>query len=925
MTGVNLKIKIVLFQVFTIIALFFSLCTGQVIDITTSPYNASTALADNAAAIQSAIAAAGSGDTVFVPDGTFLSGPIILKSNLNFQLASGAILRMLPFGSFPQNTNFLYGKNLTNISITGTGLMDGQGKLWWDDFNAGNPDNRPPAMIYLSGCTGVTLTGIAVQDSPKFHIQLLGACSKVYASGLSITAAWPSPNTDGIDLRGSNYIIENCYISDGDDVIQLGGSSDPVSDVIIRNCTFGTGHGLSIGGYTQGGVKNVLVDNCTFNGTQYGIRWKTGRDRGGIIDNLTYSNITMNGILLYPFFLTSFYPNPSSLPPTTDDWVTPTATTPYWSNITLKNIIASTAASGAKSPGIIWASAESPIINLMIDNVTVTGPSGVNFDIHHARGVTITCTCRVDGKQPPLNVGGFDAEIYYPACGVSTQTNTPVNSKTLTPYSTATLSFTRTVTLTLTATATFTRTSVYTYTYTPISTVTWSVTVTTTPVNTFTVTPVSTCWNLVWSDEFSGTSIDSANWNFETGCSGWGNSELENYTSNSTNAYVSGGNLVINAVNTGGGSCGYTSARMTTKNKVHFTYGKIEARIKTPYGQGMWPAFWMLGSDIDTAPWPACGEIDIMEMIGGGAGKDNFCYGTGHWDNNGHASYGGNTSVAWPAKLADNFHTYTIEWDASQLRWYFDGVLYNTLNTNGASMEEFTGKDFFIILNVAVGGTWPGNPDGTTIFPQQMLVDYVRWYQQGTCGATQTSTPVETISKTQTVSATKTWTASFTPTASITILATGTETLTAAPTQVSSIIVTLTQTSTVWVTPTHTVTATATTINPATAAPTAVHEPLLINDVYVYPNPLFSGRNLNFRIKLSGSASKSEIKIYTASFRLIYAQQLSTNILSPYCDLAIPFSKTEKLANATYYYIIRLMDKNDFAVKSKTGCFMVIR
>jgi polygalacturonase/beta-glucanase (GH16 family) len=778
-------------------------CFTQVIDITSPPYNASTASADNAAAIQSAITAAASGDTVLVPAGTFLSGPITLKSNMNFQLAPGAILRMLAFGTFPQNTDFIYGKNISNISITGSGVIDGQGQAWWDDFNAGNPDNRPPAMIYFSGCTGVTITGVAVQDSPKFHIQLLGACSKVYASGLSITAAWPSPNTDGMDIRGDTILIENCYISDGDDVIQLGGSSDPVSNVTIRNCTFGTGHGLSIGGYTQAGVSNLLVDNCTFNGTQYGIRWKTGRDRGGIINNLTYSNITMNGILLYPFFLTSFYPNPSSLPPTADDWVTPTATTPYWSNITLRNITASTAASGAKSPGIMWASAESPVENLLIDNVIVTGPAGVNFEIHHARGVTITCTCRVDGKQPPLNTGAFDADIYYPACGTITPSPTStftvqVPSKTFTP----TYSRTVTATTTMTYSTTFTPTSVNTSTNTPAPS--------------FTATPAGTCWNLVWSDEFDGTTINTANWNFETGCTGNGNAEWENYTNNASNAYVSGGNLIITAINTGGGNCGFTSARMTTQNKVHFTYGRIEARIKTPYGQGLWPAFWMMGQDISTVNWPACGEIDIMEMIGGGSGKDNVNYGTAHWDNTGHASYGLSTSVAWPEKLADNYHVYAIEWDANQIRWYFDSTQYCTLNTNGTSMEEFTGKDFFILLNVAVGGSWPGYPDGTTVFPQQMMVDYVRWYQQGTCTG---PTPSPT---TQVPSPTTTQDPSITASPSITPSLTGT----AKPsfTQTSSFTPTFTRTNTRTFTTTSTPVMTASN-TPTPQSPAATYTP----------------------------------------------------------------------------------------------------
>ena len=467
--------------------LFSAAVFGAVIDITSAPYNASTASTDNAAAIQAAISAAAPGDTVMVPAGIFLSGPITLKSNLNLEIESGAILRMLPYGSFPDTSDFIYGKNLSNISITGSGVLDGQGAAWWAAYNADNSISRPPAMIYFSGCTGVTLTGIAVRDSPEFHIQLLGSMSNVYASGLSITAAWPSPNTDGIDLRGNDINIDNCYISDGDDLIQIGGS-DPTSNVNVRNCSFGTGHGLSIGGYTQGGVSGLLVDNCTFTGTQYGLRWKTGRDRGGIITNLTYSNITMTGILLYPFFLTSFYPNPSSLPPTTDDWVTPTATTPYWSDITLKNITASTAASGAKSPGIMWAAAEAPMTNIMLDNVQVTGPSGVNFEFHHARGVTITCTCRVDGKEPPLDVGAFDADINYPVCASSTvtpaytvpsATATPTNSRTATSTRTATAAITNTPTLTSPFTPSITRTA--TPTFTPTSTVQDTLTITGTP------------------------------------------------------------------------------------------------------------------------------------------------------------------------------------------------------------------------------------------------------------------------------------------------------------------------------------------------------------------------------------------------------------------------------------------------------------
>jgi hypothetical protein len=471
---------------------FASSALAQTIDITSAPYNAATGSADNAAAIQAAVNAVGNGGTVVVPAGTFLSGPITLKSNMTFQLSAGATLQMTAMGTFPTSADFLYGSSLTNITINGSGVMDGQGAAWWTAFNANSSTARPAAMIYLTNCTGVTLTGITVQNSPEFHIQLLGNGSNIYASGLSITAAWPSPNTDGIDLRGKNVLIENCYISDGDDLIQLGGTQ-AVQGVTIRNCTFGTGHGLSIGGYTQGGVQDLLVDSCTFNGTQYGIRWKSGRDRGGTNTNLTYSNLTMTGILDYPFYLTSWYPN--NLPPASDTSAPISATTPYWYNITLENITASTA-SGAQGPGIFWAVPEAPVSNVLFDGVTVTSTGGTTtFDIHHARGVTFNCNCRINGSQPPTNIGSYDADITYPACGATpTPTLTvfvPTVTRTMTPTMTFTATFTPSHTQTpLPPTSTFTGTPTKTNTLVPpTSTFTSTATMTGTPTKTNTAVP----------------------------------------------------------------------------------------------------------------------------------------------------------------------------------------------------------------------------------------------------------------------------------------------------------------------------------------------------------------------------------------------------------------------------------------------------
>jgi len=230
-------------------------------------------------------------------------------------------------------------------------------------------------------------------------------------------------------------------------------------------------------------------------------------------------------------------------------------------------------------------------------------------------------------------------------------------------------------------------------------------------------------WTLVWSDEFDGSSIDPSSWTFDTGGGGWGNSELENYTSRPDNAAVANGTLLIIAKKENLGSNAYTSARLKTQGLRTFTYGRVEARMKLPAGQGLWPAFWMLGQNITTVSWPQCGEIDIMEHI------DNvpLCYGTMHWNNNGHVQYGSNT----PCDVSQ-YHVYAIEWDAGSISWFVDTVRYCTGNiANNVNSTGAFHAPFFILLNLAVGGSWPGNPVDATPFPDTMFVDYVRVYQPG--------------------------------------------------------------------------------------------------------------------------------------------------------------------------------------------------
>lgn len=228
-------------------------------------------------------------------------------------------------------------------------------------------------------------------------------------------------------------------------------------------------------------------------------------------------------------------------------------------------------------------------------------------------------------------------------------------------------------------------------------------------------------WNLVWSDEFDSAGIKPSNWIYDLGGNGWGNGELEYYTNRSVNAVVDNGSLLIIARKENYSSNSYTSARLKTQGLRNFTYGRVEARIKLPVGQGIWPAFWMLGSNITQAGWPACGEIDIMEHIS----NVPLVYGTIHWDNNGHAQYGGNTSCD-----VRQYHMYAITWNANSIIWTVDGIAYWVANiaNNINSTDEFHAP-FFIIMNLAVGGQWPGYPDSTTAFPDTMFVDYVRVYQ----------------------------------------------------------------------------------------------------------------------------------------------------------------------------------------------------
>ena len=223
----------------------------------------------------------------------------------------------------------------------------------------------------------------------------------------------------------------------------------------------------------------------------------------------------------------------------------------------------------------------------------------------------------------------------------------------------------------------------------------------------------------VWADEFNGTAVNTSNWAFETGGGGWGNNEKQYYQA--ANATVVNGELQITARKQSMGGMPYTSARLKTQGLKQFAFGRMEARIKTPLGQGLWPAFWMLGSNINTVGWPYCGEIDIMEQVN----TDSRCYGTVHWDSNGHAQYSGNIATAPNA-----YHIYSIEWTPTYIRWFVDGTKYHEITiTNGTGGTEEFQKPFFLLLNLAVAGDWPGQTVDESKLPTTMNVDYVRVYQ----------------------------------------------------------------------------------------------------------------------------------------------------------------------------------------------------
>jgi beta-glucanase (GH16 family) len=240
---------------------------------------------------------------------------------------------------------------------------------------------------------------------------------------------------------------------------------------------------------------------------------------------------------------------------------------------------------------------------------------------------------------------------------------------------------------------------------------------------------------LVWSDEFNSPQLDTSKWFYDIGGGKWGNQELEYYTDQPQNVSIQDGKLVITArqdkhTDTNKTIWNFTSGRIKTLGKFTQTYGRFEARIKIPFGQGIWPAFWMLGEDIAEVEWPDCGEIDIMENIGK---EPSIVHGTIHGPGySGAGGIGDLDSLPQGQRFADDFHVFAVEWEPQAIRFYVDDNLYATRTPKDlpAGKKWVYDHPFFLLLNLAVGGDWPGNPDASTVFPQTMLVDYVHVYSQ---------------------------------------------------------------------------------------------------------------------------------------------------------------------------------------------------
>jgi len=379
------------------------------------PYNAQgNGTSDNTTAFQAAIndVSAHGGGTVQIPGpGIYLSGPLTMKSKVNLQIEAGATLRMLPYGTWPGTTPLLTFSSLSNVELSGGGAVDGQGAAWW----LNNPGSGL-YMIYFNNCNTVLVQNVTVSNAPAQQIVFKGKDGNITLRDLVIRAPSShvtpaSHNTDGIDLIGTNCLVQACDISTGDDNIAIGSSGGVSAGIVVTNCVFGVGHGLSIGSHTEGGVSNLVAINCTFNGTDYGIRMKSDNDRGGIAQNLSYYNLGMTNLRYAAISIHSYYNSdndPIGVTPATaaaQAGAAISSTTPIWRNIVISNVTATVSSLGQAC--VIWGRKELPVTNIFLSNLNITAPATFAlYNVYNSQFIDSTITMSSSSKTFSLYNAG---------------------------------------------------------------------------------------------------------------------------------------------------------------------------------------------------------------------------------------------------------------------------------------------------------------------------------------------------------------------------------------------------------------------------------------------------------------------------------------------------------------------------------------
>jgi autotransporter-associated beta strand protein len=382
-------------------------------------------ITDNTVALQSAIndANVNGGGIVEIPAGTYLSGPLTLLSSIDLQVDRGAMLQMLPLGVYPGGTTsaqtFIGCNGVHDVEISGFGTIDGQGAAWWA-YNSTNSSIVRPMMLNLYSCNRLFIHDITFQNPPYHHCGLRDNGGNITISNLTVNTPYPSPNTDGLNFVGTNSIIENCHISDGDDNIAMG-STGLLNDLLVTNCAFGNGHGVSIGSGITAGLSNLVVVNCTFNGTDYGIRMKSDDGSGALVQNLSYLNLGMTNLKYGAITIYSYYQEvgtPTGITPATAAGETIGAvnsSTPVWRNITISNLNATVGSSGVA--GIIWGRTELPVTNVLLSHVNISAAK--TFDVYNAQGVQFL--------DSAINTGGGSTLTLWNA-GVTVSNTVPGTS-----------------------------------------------------------------------------------------------------------------------------------------------------------------------------------------------------------------------------------------------------------------------------------------------------------------------------------------------------------------------------------------------------------------------------------------------------------------------------------------------------------------